>query len=1308
MEYTPTGSEQTELGDKEEQEKEVEEFEYSSPDSITQADVDANLEAKSQQRNLEAQQIKARQEEQTEKPETEEKEEEDVNVLQEAGTAVVGAGIDFVEGIGSTAEMILTGQAFNKDFTPTWLQVNDEVEPMNKTVWGKVARSILGFGLSFSGVGAVGKIGKVKSALDWVEKGGKAVQFGKYIPGMFKTGAVKQSAVATFISSDSEGETINDAIKEIVPWWTLTATSPETTPMERKLKHVLEDISLGGITDRLLSFRAGKAVAEAIDNGKIKPKNIDLKEAGKEIEKLNKELAQMGDVDTPARRSAQKKLIKLEKDLDEALSSDPEVAAAKVSDDIKEEQANALDEQIQLDLFDYGLTKATPSTHPSMYSVPDQAVRGSATNGMYAAFKDMISMAQRGDLAAGDRVRIMTDAAIKRITRNDAELGKQLETLAGEIQEGLELPAGQNVGGMGINMTEARQLAVGKYLDIVERFPDVGKADWDDIERMLLEDQIIGPPNVRTGERGEFMNAANVMAYEMVMHDLNKAVHTKALALHTLKGQVPMEESLTTLLTRYEAALMTNQRSSEFAGSLLRARRRDSMTAGTLRSGLAKSKQDQIQTFIKELGDVMRTDPEITDTFLRVFAESGGHANTLEAVYRYARDEVFNLKSLVGADNARSRFVDGLFNTLYNSILSAPKTLSRAFSGTGLLTVMKPMQIALGGALAGDQKAMAKGLHMAFDNIYGTIGEAWELASNTHKSLIDNQAGPYVNQMVSPSERSYWQNLGRIIEEKGTRAEKAMYRFTSTLQDFNNNRWVRYPTNAMQTIDAFSKTLIGRQELKARAFDAAWDASDGKVTKELLRQYEENLRNTIFNKQGEVIDIAAQRAGQEVALQIPLSGKLGELENLLNRTPLLRPFFLFMKTGANAISVVSKHTPLLARFNDDVRAILSASADNMEDVLKFGITTPAQLAQNKALVRGRIATGYMTVGAALGLYTTDRLTGNGPADRELRNTWIKNGWRPRSIKFGDKWINYDGLEPFASFLALIADIGDNAENLGEAATENMFRKAGYIVSMNLTNKSFLAGIQPLQDILAFDGARGAAWAGNLVNNIFPYGGLRNELANVFNPGLRELERDFKDTILNRNPITRGWLPLAYNPLNGKVVKNWDFPTRLANTISPFQMTGTDSEVEKLLRESGYDMSQTFNTDSFGNRLTPEQKSKMGQLMGQYDIEGQLKELLTDPQIKEELEFYRKQRKKGIPGKDLKNPENLRLESSLVFDQISQIFRVAKQSAEAQLFEIYPELIEMGETRRAKEALQKAGKLGQVEQVQQFQNATRNR
>ena len=824
MEYTPTGSELDQTDEQEQTTEDVvkaqetetlekppekeDDFEYTSASSISQDDVDAQQLQRAKELGPEK------------KPIPPEEQEAQPGVIKEAGTAVVGAGIDFVEGIGSTAEMILTGQALNKDFAPTWLQVNDDVEPMNKTVWGKVARSILGFGMAFTGVGAVGKIGKVKSAIDWVNKGGKAVRVGKYIPGIFKTGAVKQSAVATFISSDSEGETINDAIKEIVPWWTLTATSPETTPMERKLKHVLEDISLGGITDRLLSFRAGKAVAEGIDNGTIKPPNADLEKIQVELKKVEAELAKMPPEVTPKRRQAVRKFNRLQKQIDDVLNADPEVTAAKVSDEIKEEQISGLNEQIQQDVAENALTQPTPATHPSLYSTPDQAVRGSAINGMYRAMKDMIAMANRGDLSAGDRVRLMTDAAIKRITRNDAELGKQLETLAEEVQAGLEIAAGQNVGGMGINMQEVRQLGVARYLDIVERFPEVGKADWDDIEKMLLEDAITAP-NIQTGQLQEYMNPANVLAYEMVMHDLNKAVHTKALALHTLKGQVPMEESITTLLTRYEAALMTNQRSSEFAGSLLAARRGDLVTK-RLRTAVEKTnKEKQIKDFTKALGDIMRTDPEMTETFLRAFAESGGQANTLEALYRYARNQVFNLKSLLGTDGARSKFVDGLFNTLYNSILSAPKTMARAFSGTALLTVMRPMQIALGGAVAGDQKALAKGLHMAFDNIYGTIGEAWELASMTHKSLIDNQAGPYVNQLMSPSERSYWQNLGRVIEAKGTSAEKAMYRFTSTLQDFNNNRWVRYPTNAMQTIDTFSKTLIGRQELKARAFEEA-------------------------------------------------------------------------------------------------------------------------------------------------------------------------------------------------------------------------------------------------------------------------------------------------------------------------------------------------------------------------------------------------------------------------------------------------------------------------------------------------------
>ena len=55
-------------------------------------------------------------------PEPEEpKEEETNNPLQEVGTAVVGAGIDLVEGVGGTLEGALTGKLLDPKFEPCLL-----------------------------------------------------------------------------------------------------------------------------------------------------------------------------------------------------------------------------------------------------------------------------------------------------------------------------------------------------------------------------------------------------------------------------------------------------------------------------------------------------------------------------------------------------------------------------------------------------------------------------------------------------------------------------------------------------------------------------------------------------------------------------------------------------------------------------------------------------------------------------------------------------------------------------------------------------------------------------------------------------------------------------------------------------------------------------------------------------------------------------------------------------------------------------------------------------------------------------------
>ena len=1251
MSYTPTGN----VDDFFEQQ------DASALDPNLPREEETKLEEPAEEEESQQEQTSSSQPTETEEP----KEDKKNNAAQEVGTAVVGAGIDFVESVGETAQRTVEGKWFDWDWEPTWLQVDDKVEPMNTTVWGKILRGGLELGLGFVATGGAAsvasaglkatKVTKVATtALSAASKatqgvkGGKAIvgattKAGKLLGSKAGRGAAK-GAVADFNSSQNNEESLHEQVMEAFPWMPDVASyDDDDSPLERRVKNVLEGLAFGAIIDGVFAYRAGKKAAKRI-------------EAGTD-------------------------------------NADPKAVQAGKSAEIQAEQAEAVKEGIQLDIeLDPGLKQPTPNIHPDMFDAPAQGNRTRPERSAYKAMKDILTMASRGDLSAGRRANLLTQANMDRIAKT-GEVRAHLDAIKIQAEDGFELPAGQNVGGLAVDMDGVRNLGLSKYFDIVTTFPNMGKADWDEISEMLLEDGIV--TTAVDGTTNTVMNPANVIAYEMLMTDAGQAVSDLSTSLASIGANAPMDMkvAMDKLMNNVEAMFLFGHESSEFAGSLLRARRGDIVTP--VQRQMARDKKQQIKEFVKNLRQTVKESPEAATAFMRAFAESNGDVATMEALRRYAKDQVNPgfWAALTGAK--KSKLIDEMFTTLYNSILSSPKTLARAFSGTNLLTVLRPLEIALGGVLTGDIKQIKKGGAYAMGMFEG-ISDAWKLSQNTRRSLIKNTPGPYAPQMRSAADDANWKGLGVILEQEGNTAGLAQWRFTNTMMQFNTHQFVAYPRHAMSQIDAFSKTLIARGELRARAFDKVFDTSSGVIDQKLILDAENSLRDTIFNSQGEAIDVASVLAGKEAALQLPLTGRLAQTNNFLNSVPLLKPFFLFMKTGVNALEVVRKHTPLLARYNDEVNAILKATPENMSSVAMYGITDAGQLANAKAMVQGRVAVGMMTVGSAVGIYTSGRLSGNGPADPETRRSWQANGWKPRSIKLGDKWINYDGLEPFASFLALVADIGDNSTNLGELGTENLLQKVGYMMSQNLTNKSYLSGLTDLNEILAFNPDRAAVWAGNLVNNFIPWAAARNDIANVLNPGMRELENDFVGTILNRNPLARGFIPLKYDPLNGEVVKEWDFGTRLLNTISPFQISGTDSDTRKLLRDSGFDLTSTFKTDMFGNKLTPEQSSELQRLMGEFNIEKKLEKLYKNPGIIKEIEFYRALREKGVPGVTKDDPENTPFNKSRVYSLTSQIFNDAKKRAMQGLYQMYPELRQQAAQRGAREGAQKSGETSLVD------------
>ncbi|MEN9831271.1 MAG: Cyanophage, partial [Pseudomonadota bacterium] len=272
---------------------------------------------------------------------------------------------------------------------------------------------------------------------------------------------------------------------------------------------------------------------------------------------------------------------------------------------------------------------------------------------------------------------------------------------------------------------------------------------------------------------------------------------------------------------------------------------------------------------------------------------------------------------------------------------------------------------------------------------FQSIGEAWTIAGKAWNAGKNNLEDiPFLAEGRIPfTMTDKWKNVGAVIEKQGTTSEKMMYNLTSILYDFNNWIGVKYPMTAMGAIDAGTNVIMGRMEAKLRAFSEAWDETGGKVNKDLIQKYEQKFRDEIFDHQKQMIKSDyATRMADEAGLKLPLDGKtlgglvdLDRTEKYISSNPALRPFFMFMRTGYNALELVQKHTPILARFNEEVSDVLRATPDELDSVLKYGITSPAHLMEAQAVMRGRIACGYLTVGSAIG---TERCNAIGHVDAE--------------------------------------------------------------------------------------------------------------------------------------------------------------------------------------------------------------------------------------------------------------------------------------------------------------------------------------
>ena len=575
-----------------------------------------------------------------------------------------------------------------------------------------------------------------------------------------------------------------------------------------------------------------------------------------------------------------------------------------------------------------------------------------------------------------------------------------------------------------------------------------------------------------------------------------------------------------------------------------------------------------------------------------------------------------------------------------HSVLSGPKTVVRAIMGTSTAAFTRPMALAIGASMRGDWRMARQGL-ASLNAMKETIPEAYELFKTRLNSYWSGElSGPNTRFLEVDKANDRW-NMYRhwANSDRANWKDRLVFFMANSARWANDYRWFTYSTKAMQATDDAFGLIIARAKARERALLKAMDdLPDGhfqNFDEALFKKYEDEFQKQIFDEQGNLTDYAAQAAKKEATLTQDLHGFAKHLDHAFKDTPWARPFFLFARTGVNGLNLSFQHMPGLNLFVKETRDILfHPLTANLENLHRYGIRNVADLQQAKDIRMGRMAMGTTIMSMASWAYLSGNLHGNGPTDRKDRQAWRDMGWRPREIKIGNVWVSYDAFEPFNQVLALVGDIGDHMDLMGEEWAEQNFFKLSMAVAGTITSKSYLAGMSQFVDLFSGKPGQQNRIIASLVNNYVPLSSLRNEIGKVLNPYTKELHSSIWNQIRNRNQYITP-MPIKYDVLTGEPIKNHNFMTRMWNAVSPVQFNLDYSPGRQMLFNSGFDVKPISYTSPDGLDLSdsPQIRSMFQNAMGQQNLEEIFNRLANNKDIQASIALMNYHNDNGMKWRD---------------------------------------------------------------------------
>lgn len=1214
----------------------------------------------------------------------------------EVPTALVGGVVDFAEGIG-------------RRYNLPWLDLPDNWTPQNKTPWGKALRSISEVAIPTIALSVLTRRG-VTAGMNRVvgaEKVAKAPWLTKFIG---NSGIDAASGVAVdSVSRQSEDHNAMGILKKnFFPWIPNDlATLDSDSPDIKREKNIKESVGFGLAIDFLgAAIKGVKALRGSSDGTTYIPKDDTAKQYFEDA----------GSKSGPPR------------------SDDPATDHLIRANENREQVLDSWAEQQYLKDPD-GLEGPHPAVNSPMFDESEKAVLGVRKDAVPQNLVDGVRIQKNLGTVNGRMATIITEPALKNgLEVDNLQKRTLVQEVANEIRNSGDFDA--VVNGVRISKKEMINSADSMIKEIINPNTDLDAvkrlfADERSLEGISktrfindrqyaaamqatkqLMDQFIGLDTARASARIQTTVAGEIS-------DIAEGARSIWNDVDTKRQQEMIFDKLGYLMAemginKYVAGWSLNNKKtwetvikSGDANSI----RQFTAEAEAEISQATAERIARAQEFVSSLQKIKDENPEFLKPLIEAYELTGGKVDSIDRLNKWFQNStsVINKAFIDGDPEVPSVIMQGAWATYYNSVLSATLTPLKAWVGNLTALFAKPISVLGGAAIGGDKETFTRAL-VQFGNLGEHLQKATQHFNFVLKKSIENpdSVSYAMREDVAIKNADTMMVLESIAKAKAAQGElgpTVAVSIAKTLQDFNNHPWVRYSANLMTAGDGFVRSFMANFEARGRAYDQMVTESGGEINYAALRKAQEKVYAEMFDANGMISDKAVEFASREIAMNLDTPAVQG-LSALLNRFPLMRPFILFPRTSMNVLSFAHKHSPLALAWGESNRILTATTPDEIREIMTSrGISdySKEQWDQIVAETKGRIALGSITTLTASMLYLSGSLTGNGPYDKEARNAWTKAGWKPRSIRnpVTGEWHTYDSFEPFSTYLALVADFGDNVGHLGTATSEDLFRKLAFAFSMNITNKSFLQGLTPLNDMLGGDEAGFQRFLASQANNIIPYASLRNQLGQLMFPGLREVDNEFQQLVRNRNawvdaisPDTA--LPYARDFIDGSRLRDYEPMTRILNSVLPFKTNPSSEPYRQWLIKTGFEAMPVLKKSSGGIEYSPRERELIGAYMGQHgDLPKQLTRLMNRKDLKRDLEFYSSQRRDFNV-----SSEDLSLAKSRVHSAIRQVFNRAKYRAEAIMYSEYPQLRRDAALKSVQEKAQQRGDYAAIQNILQ--------